>query len=257
MVIGSSIPHSCKTKELFHMKILFLGTSHGHPEIRRFCTSVYFEHKGNGFLIDAGAPVIYLLYNYRIPITRVKSIFITHMHGDHTAELPTIAGSLWYHKEADLDCYFPQESGIDRLDHWANAKRNSQFHPYTVTDGTFYENYGIRVTAIRTEHCGTSVPSYAYMVETDEGDRVLFTGDLAYDFHDFPKIAFESHFDLIVSELVHLPADKAAEILKNVDTKLIIFSHLGESNIQTLQKHNVSFKFPYVIACDGFEYYVN
>ena len=95
------------------------------------------------------------------------------------------------------------------------------------------------------------------MVETDDGKRVLFTGDLDYDYHDFPKIAFESHFDLIISELVHLAADKASEILKGVDTKLLIFSHLGESNFKQLQKYNVSFNFPYVIANDGFEHFVN
>lgn len=239
------------------MKLLFLGTSHGHPEVGRHCTSVYIEHKGNGFLIDAGAPVIYLLTQYRIPISSIRSVFITHMHGDHTAELPTIAGSLWYHKEADWQVYFPDQAGIDRLHGWANVKNNSQFHPHTVQEGLIYDEYGIRVTAIRTEHCGANVPSYAYVVESDEGERVLFTGDLAYDFHDYPKVAFESHFDLIVSELVHLSADKAAEIIKDVDTKLIIFSHLGAGNVRGLQKHKVSFKFPYVVAIDGFEYYIN
>lgn len=240
------------------MKLLFLGTSHGHPEIRRHCTSVYFEHNGHGFLIDAGAPVIYLLTQYRIPIASIKSVFITHMHGDHTAELPTIAGSLWYHKEADWNVYFPDEKGIDRLDAWANVKNNAQFHPHTVHEGLFYDEYGIRITAIRTAHIAHGQqPSFAYMVETDDGKRVLFTGDLDYDYHDFPKIAFESHFDLIVSELVHLAADKASEILKGVDTKLLIFSHLGESNFKQLQKYNVSFNFPYVIANDGFEHFVN
>ena len=241
------------------MKILFLGTSHGHPEVGRHCTSVYFEHKGNGFLIDAGAPVIYLLTQYKIPISGVRSVFVTHMHGDHTAELPSIVGKLWYHKEADWHVYFPDEDGIERLDVWTNGRvlKNSQFHPHTVHEGLIYDEYGIRVTAIRTEHCGATVPSFAYLVETDEGERVLFTGDLAYDFHDFPRVAFESHFDLIVSELVHLAADKASEILKNVDTKLLIFSHLGAANVRALQKHRVTFKFPYVVAVDGFEYYVN
>lgn len=239
------------------MKLLFLGTSHGHPEVGRNHTSVYFEHNGHGFLIDAGAPVIYLLTQYRIPVESVKAAFITHMHLDHTAGLPVVAGCLWYHKTADWNVYFPDEKGIDRLNGWANVKNNSQFHPHTVQEGLFYDEYGIKITAIRTEHCGKDIPSFAYMVETDDGKRVLFTGDLAYDFHDFPKVAFETHFDLIVSELVHLAADKASEILKDVDTKLLIFSHLGEGNVRQLQKFNVSFKFPYVIATDGFAHYVN
>ena len=241
------------------MKILFLGTSHGHPETGRHCTSVYFEHNDHGFLIDAGAPVIYLLTQYKIPIAKVKAAFITHMHGDHTAELPTIVGSLWYHKEADWNVYLPEPRGVDGLNAWTFgwSNNNKQFHPHVYEAGVIYDEYGIRVTAIRTEHCGKSVPSYAFMVETDDGKRVLFTGDLAYDFHDFPTVAFDSHFDLVISELVHLAPDKASEILKNVDTKLLIFSHLGASNVKALQAHNVSFRFPYVIAIDGFEHYVN
>lgn len=38
------------------MKLTFLGTSHGHPEVRRYCTSVYVEHNGFGFVVDVGAP---------------------------------------------------------------------------------------------------------------------------------------------------------------------------------------------------------
>lgn len=172
------------------------------------------------------------------------------------AELPTIANSLWYHKEADWSVYFPEESEIEKLSHWAYVKNNPQFHPYTVNEGLVYDQYGIRVTAIRTEHCGKDIPSYAYMIETDNGKRVLFTGDLAYDFHDFPEIAKKESFDLIVSELVHLSAVKAAGIIKDVKTRLLIFSHLGEHNVRSLEKHNVRFDFPHIIAIDGFEYYV-
>ncbi len=238
------------------MKLTFFGTSHGHPETGRFCTSVYFEHNGHGFFIDAGAPIIYLMTQRQIKISNVKALFITHMHGDHTAELPTIAGSLWYHKDADWNIYFPEESGIEKLSHWAWVKNNPQFHPHVVNEGLVYDEYGIRVTAIRTEHISKDTPSYAYMIETDDGKKVLFTGDLAYDFHDFPQIAKEQYFDLIVSELVHLSPYKAAEILKDIKTRLLIFSHLGEANIASLEKHNIRFDFPHIVAIDGFQYYV-
>jgi ribonuclease Z len=240
------------------MKLTFFGTSHGHPETGRYCTSIYFEHKGNGFFIDAGAPIVYLMTQRKIKKSTVKALFITHMHGDHTAELPTIVGTLWYHKDADWHAYLPEQRGIDALNAWTFgwANNNSQFHPHLIEEGTFYEEYGIKVTAIRTEHCGANTPSYAFMIETDDGKKVLFTGDLAYDFHDFPQIAKEQYFDLIVSELVHLAPDKAAEILKDVKTRLLIFTHLGEYNVRKLEEHNIRFNFPHIVAIDGFEYYV-
>ena len=247
------------------MKLIFFGTSHGHPERGRFCTAVYFEHKGNGFFIDAGAPIIYLLKQHGIPYESVKSLFITHMHSDHTAELPTIANSLWYHKAIDhWDVYLPDENGVAALDGWTKAQyngggitNNKYFQPQVVTPGVIYDDYGIKVTAIRTDHVQNgALPSYAYMIETDDGKKVLFTGDLAYDYHDFPQIAREQEFDLVVSELVHLAVDKAAEILKDVNTRLLIFSHLGHRNVEKLEEHKIRFNFPHIIAIDGFEYYV-
>lgn len=245
------------------MKLLFLGTSHGHSEVGRHCTSVYFEHNGHGFLLDAGAPVQYLLTQRGIPLDGIKAIFVTHMHADHTPELPTLVNTLNYHKQAAWDVYLPEERAMTALNEWMNANHWSlssvadRFRMHTVKAGVIYEQYGIRVTAILTEHCGGGYPSYAYMIESDDGKRILFTGDLAYDFHDFPAVTREKHFDLIVSELVHLSALKACEILKDVDTKILIFYHLGLHNIRSLEKHQISFDFPYVIATDGFEYYVN
>lgn len=247
------------------MKIIFFGTSHGHPERGRFCTAVYFEHKGNGFFIDAGAPIIYLLMQKGIPYERVKALFITHMHGDHTAELPTICNSLWYHKELERwDLYLPDENAIAGLDAWTHAQynrmgvsQNRQITPHVTTEGVIYDEYGIKVTAIRTDHVQNgALPSFAYMVETDDGKKVLFTGDLAYDYHDLPQVAKEQQFDLIVSELVHLAVDKAAVILKDVKTRLMIFSHLGHRNVEQLENQNIRFDFPHIVARDGFEYYV-
>ena len=64
------------------MKLTFLGTSHGHPELRRYCTSVYIEHNGYGFVVDVGAPVEYLFKNRGIETEKVKAYFLTHMHSD-------------------------------------------------------------------------------------------------------------------------------------------------------------------------------
>lgn len=246
------------------MKLTFFGTSHGHCEKGRYCTAVYFEHNGNGFFIDAGAPIFYLMKQKGIPYESIRSLFITHMHNDHVSEIPVIANSMFYHKEADWHVYLPDENAIPGLDAWLKAQYNStgisehkQFHAHVTKPGVIYDEYGIRVTAIRTDHVlNGKYPSYAYMIETDDGKRVLFTGDLAYDFHDFPQIAKEQYFDLIVSELVHLAPEKAAEILKDVNTRLLIFSHLGHRNVERLEEHKIRFNFPHIIAIDGFEYYV-
>ena len=45
------------------MKLYFLGTCHGAQEKGRFLTCTALEVNGKMYLIDAGAPFVYLLKN--------------------------------------------------------------------------------------------------------------------------------------------------------------------------------------------------
>lgn len=73
------------------MKITFLGTSHGVPEVNRFCTSVLLESGGKHYLIDAGAPISDLLIRNKVAFKDISAIFITHLHGDHVDGLVQFA----------------------------------------------------------------------------------------------------------------------------------------------------------------------
>ncbi len=250
------------------MKIIFLGTSHGRPEINRYCTSVYFEHNGKGFIIDLGAPVEYLCINKGIPIDNIAAYFITHMHPDHVSDLPSmLKQASHYNKEIDADVYIPEKGVIEPLLNWARAIHidvgqdtlNRLKLKEIESEGVIYEDYGVKVTAIRTEHLAhlsKDFASYAYKVETDDGKKVLFTGDLAFNFRDYPEIASREKFDVIVSELVHFNTDSAYEKLKNLKTDLIIFSHLGKKNTDMLENNNIKFPYKHIVATDGFEHYV-
>ena len=127
---------------------------------------------------------------------------------------------------------------------------------HEVSEGVIYQDDGIRVTAIRTRHISDEIPSYSYMVETDDNKRVLFTGDLTSNLQDFPEIAKREQFNLIVSELVHLDNPVIPEVLKDVRTDMMIFSHLGQRNVDILKSTDDKLNVPYVVACDGFIYYV-
>ena len=66
------------------MRIVFLGSSHGVPEPNRKCSSTLIEVGDKRYFIDMGMQSVCELITRNIPIESVKSIFITHMHGDHT-----------------------------------------------------------------------------------------------------------------------------------------------------------------------------
>ncbi|MBE6733052.1 MAG: MBL fold metallo-hydrolase [Ruminococcaceae bacterium] len=245
------------------MKLTFFGTSHGHSEPNRYCTSVAFEHNGHIFFIDLGAPVEYLMTTKNVDFDAVEAYFITHMHADHVADLPTIIKDYdVYNKKSTAELFLPDENAVEPLKNWANAIHLSnnvyeRLKINIVHSGLIYDKFGIKVTAIRTEHISKDVPSFAYMVETDDGKRVLFTGDLARNHTDFPKIAKETQFNLIVSELVHIsPIDTINETMADVKTDMLIFSHLGKYNIEKLETLDINLPFHFVVANDGFEYNV-
>ena len=90
------------------MKITFIGSSHGVPEPNRKCTSIMIEAGENVYFIDMGTPAIDALRTRGISIDRVKGIFITHMHGDHTNGLiPFIDLITWYFKTPDPAVFLP------------------------------------------------------------------------------------------------------------------------------------------------------
>jgi ribonuclease BN (tRNA processing enzyme) len=183
------------------------------------------------------------------------------MHADHAESLTSVAKAYAvYSPQKETDIFFAEEAAIEPYKAWQRALHltpdTERVRLRVTMPGVIYENYGIKVSAIRTEHISKEIPTYAYIFESDEGKRVLFTGDLSNDFRDFPKVAKEEPFDVVVSELTHFSVDKAQPILREVKTKLMIFSHVSAWNISLLEKNNITFDFPHIVATDGFEYYV-
>lgn len=69
------------------LKIVFLGTSSMVPTKQRSPASVYIEQQGEGLLVDCGEGAQRQMNIVGIPRSKVKHIFITHWHADHTAGL--------------------------------------------------------------------------------------------------------------------------------------------------------------------------
>ena len=243
------------------MKIKFLGTSHGRAEVGRYCTAYMFEHNGVKYMLDAGAPLEYLLTNSGITLDKINAFFITHMHCDHASELPTIIKNFVHYNKGKTTIFMPDKNAIDPLLTWAQAMGEDRQAVLehitfkTINEGVIYSENGITLTAIKNDHL-LGLPSFSFMIETDDNKRVLFTGDLATNHRDFPKIAYEKDFDLIVSEFAHFADEPEFNSMKTVKSKQIILAHLGAKHIAKLNELNPEFACPYLIATDGLEYIV-
>ena len=60
-----------------------LGTASAMPVTGKYQSAHVLDVHGRSFLIDCGEAVQQQMMRYRIPIMKVDSIFLSHIHGDH------------------------------------------------------------------------------------------------------------------------------------------------------------------------------
>ena len=240
------------------MRIVFIGTSHGVPEAVRRCSCTMLEVSGRYYFIDMGTSAIDDITRRGISVNDVKSIFITHPHGDHTDGLiPFIDIIDWYYTTANPDVYFSDINQANALKNWLCSTTANKsgirdgIGMHEVKEGTFYDDGFIKVTAIPTKHCPHS---FAYMIEA-EGKSVLFTGDLKHPSDDFPAIAFEKPFDLIVCESAHFSPEDTEAVLEKTTAKKVVINHVYRTHwaIPLSNVMSRTHKYDLILSNDGME----
>ena len=187
-------------------RVILLGTG-GGPILRkgRSQPASLLVIDGAAYLIDAGDGVSRQMTLAEVPGTTLRAVFLTHLHLDHTAGLPSLIGFHWmdrltHPRLPPLAIYGPP--GTDRMiDAAANFLgipsqlfRNAQSEappvPVTVAahvvrPGLIYSDERVKVSAVENTHyaeVATSAPpygrdaSYSLRFDTKYGS-VVFSGD--------------------------------------------------------------------------------
>lgn len=241
------------------MKIYTLGTSHGDATYCRFNSSTLYEIGDSLYLIDSGSPVDALMIRMGKKIQKLKAIFITHMHADHAAGIDRIISQLIKYPipGQHTTIFFPEEGVKEALFSWLKAMNISripeELFDFKVTkSGDVYNDGLISVRAVRTQHISFS---YAYTLEA-ESKKILHSGDLRWDFSDFPQEAQTEHFDLCFCEATHYKPSDAVPVLKTAGFDRLVFIHIhnpwhGEDGERSLLSNYVGLPYPVSIAHDG------
>ena len=236
------------------MKIIFAGTSHGIPEKNAYCSSTFIQIGDRTYIIDAGAPLSYLLKQYDIPHNSVKGIFITHMHGDHFNDLPSFCDQMtWFYRECDPMILLPEERGIALLKNWTHelvASNQREIRLAAYQEGVIFDDGVLKVTARKTQHIAYS---YAFLLEA-EGKRLLFTGDMAFRYPEYASLLNGEAYDVVVAEAAHHVAGEAGPVYRETDTKQMFINHCHPSKAEVLNEQMKDFAFPCAIAHDGLIY---
>ncbi len=248
------------------MRITTLGTSHGDSTYCRFNSSTLYESGDGLYLVDCGSPCEALLWRKNKDITRIRAVFCTHMHDDHAGGLTEIIKILVKYADPKnhTDIYLTEPGAEESLKNWLHAMRvypREEVVSFKLTEaGKVYSDENITVSAYPTEHVTPSrgrANSYSYVIE-EGSKRIMHTGDLCADFHDYPKILFEEYFDLLVCESTHYDMVKAQPQFARSRVGRLIFNHVGnnwhgdgESKLFEICK---GLPYPVALAHDGDEY---
>lgn len=158
------------------MKLTILGCHSATPRINTHPTSQVLEMRNHIFLIDCGEGTQVQLRRYKVKFSRIKHIFISHLHGDHYFGLVGFISTLrLLTRQADLHIYAPK--GLKEVitlqmklsDSWTNFKLI--FHELTSTESELiYEDDKVEVHTIPLDH---RVYTNGFLFKEKPGERTL------------------------------------------------------------------------------------
>ena len=181
-------------------RVVTLGTVAGPPpRAHRAQSSNLLIVNGTFYVVDAGDGAARRIAKAGINVRDIGTIFLTHLHDDHTAGLGTLMSVAWDNQRTQpINVYGPprtedlikaavQYFSISAEIRIADGGRSvpiaQVFFGHDVRPGMVYQDTNVKVTAAETTHfefhsgpAAGKHKSYAYRFETP--DRVIvFTGD--------------------------------------------------------------------------------
>lgn len=90
------------------LKLTILGCHSATPRVNAHPTAQFLEIKNHHFLIDCGEGTQVQLRKYGVKFSKIKHIFISHLHGDHFYGLVGLISTFrLLNREAELHIYGP------------------------------------------------------------------------------------------------------------------------------------------------------
>lgn len=141
------------------MELVFLGTGASIPTEQRNSSSIALIRKGETLIFDCGEGTQRQMIQAHLGFRRRMTIFITHMHGDHTLGLLGLVQTMsLLGRENKLEIYGPPELDLFLTSALSSLGVRIGFpvEVIGVDVGTILEGNEYAVKAVRTDHDGTS-----------------------------------------------------------------------------------------------------
>jgi ribonuclease Z len=242
--------------------VLLLGTGYPRPDPERAGPSTVVIAGDQWFVVDAGRGATMRLAATDLQYAKLRAVFLTHLHSDHTAGLPDLFNTSWQfgRKTAPLELYGPR--GTKKLAnamldffaediHWRrdvlerHPAAGATIRTHIVREGVVYDEGGVKVTAFAVDHRPV-VNAFGYRFESG-GRTVVISGDTrpTENLVRYAKGAdvlvleayLPEHFDRVDTPEVaarlksyHTSAEEAGELAARAGVKKLVLTHLIPAN---------------------------
>lgn len=248
------------------MKITFVGTSHGLPQKDRYCSCYMIEAGDSIYFVDSGTSFADAMRDYNKDSYRLRAVFTTHPHSDHTGGIisgistlawrkPDLNFQIWFTSQQIIDAYRQYLSATFYCQNGENPTPSIEFCLANI--GEIYRDENISVTYFATGHLD-NVGEKAYGMVIKElkggGASVLFSGDLSYKLrnNDYPQEAYKHH-DLFICEMAHFYPEHIEEYYAKSKVKSLAITHLHPvaEKVPLINDMAARLSYPVKIVADG------
>ena len=245
------------TKNQDHnFKVTLLGTGTPRLQSDRLGSSTFVEAGAEKLIFDCGRCTLPRLAQTGTPVTEVHTLFLTHLHSDHTVGIPDLWLTPWIFGRwedpfrvfgpigtkkfmSKLEEAFEFDIHIRPI-HDLVPPQGVKVAARDIEEGVVYENNGVKVTAFEVDHRPIK-PSFGYRVDY-EGKAVVISGDTRFSENliDHSKnvnllihnVAAAREEDLRQSERMrsitnlHLMPEEAGEVFSRSNPELAVYTHM-------------------------------
>lgn len=156
------------------ISVTILGNNSASPAHGRHPTSQVVQTDSEVFLIDCGEGTLFQMDTFKIKRSRIKHIFISHLHGDHYFGLIGLINTYGLNqRKTELHIYSPKglKQIVDIQMETAHARLPYNLHFHELDeDGVLYENEKIEISAFKVHH---RIPCFGFLFKEVKNKRKL------------------------------------------------------------------------------------
>lgn len=255
-----------------NLAVQVLGS--GGPEVtdQRASSSYVIWHNNKArLLVDIGSGSLHNLEKTTANINDIDTILLTHLHVDHTADLPAFIKASFFTDRAKVlnilgptgnqlmpattdfvnilfgkqGAYRYLSSYLDGSDHFQIAPQN--INPNDNQTITVVSQDDLTIRAVRSHH--GQIPALAWQINID-GKKMVFSGDMNNANNTLTHLA--KNADLLiahhaipetgqgVARALHMPPSTIGQIAMQAKVKQLVLSHhMERSNSKFTQAKNL------------------